>query len=87
VSRAPHLDPSAIRVQVLSEDAATGIVTVLVTGMKWTAPNARCKEWSGITWVMYENNTWKYDPGFATTASRKLEWKSRYSQLLGAQCI
>jgi len=87
LSLAPHLDPTGLQVRVLSQDATTGIVTVDVTGMKWTAPNARCKEWSGITWVMYENGIWRYDPGFDTTAARKREWGSRYGQLLGAQCI
>jgi hypothetical protein len=87
LSLAPHLDPTGLQARVLSQDPATGIVTVNVTGMKWTAPNARCKEWSGITWVMYQNNRWKYDPGIATTSARNREWKSRYSQLLGAQCI
>jgi len=57
-----------------------------VTGMAWSAPRSRCTEWSGITWAKYENGTWKYDPGFSTTAARKRAWKSRYNELLGVGC-
>ena len=85
-SLAPYLDPSGIRVRILSVDRASGIVTVDVTGMKWSAPGASCTEWSGITWVKYENDTWKYDPGYSTTAARKRAWASRYDQLLGTRC-
>jgi hypothetical protein len=85
-SLAPYLHPDGMRVRVLAVDPATGIVTVLVTGMKWTAPHATCAEWSGITWAKYEAGEWKYDPGFSTTAERKREWTTRYNQLLGTRC-
>jgi hypothetical protein len=85
-SLAPYLDPSGIRVRILATDPATGVATVRVTGMTWSAPHAKCKEWSGITWAKYESGTWKYDPGYSTTVARKRQWKNRYNQLLGTQC-
>jgi hypothetical protein len=85
-SLAPYLDPSGIQARILAEDPASGVVTVDVTGMTWSAPGAHCKEWSGITWAKYEAGAWKYDPGFSTTAARKRAWKSRYGELLGTQC-
>src|SRR5439155_4587632 len=56
-SLAPYLDPSGLRVRVLSTDAASGVVTVDVTGMTWSAPGSPCQQWSGITWAKYENGT------------------------------
>jgi hypothetical protein len=85
-SLAPYLHPAGMRVRLLAADPDTGIATVRLTGMKWTAPGASCSEWSGITWVKYETGTWKYDPGFSTTAERKRDWASRYDQLLGTRC-
>jgi mono/diheme cytochrome c family protein len=83
---APYLDPSGIRVRILATDAASGVATVAVTGMTWSAPGAKCSEWSGITWVKYEHGAWKYDPGYSTTAARERAWKPRYDELLGTQC-
>jgi ribosomal protein L40E len=85
-SLAPYLDPSGLRVTVREVDRATGVALVKVTGMRWSAPNAACSEWSGFTWVKYEDGQWRYDPGFSTTPQREREWKDRYGQLLGASC-
>ena len=85
-SLAPYLDPSGLRATVQDVDRATGVALVKVSGMGWSAPNARCSEWSGFTWVKYEDGAWRYDPGFSTTPQREREWKSRYGQLLGASC-
>jgi hypothetical protein len=54
--------------------------------MSWSQPGARCAEWSGLTWVKYENGEWRYDPGYSTTRQRKRAWASRYGQLLGTSC-
>ena len=58
----------------------------MVTGMRWLKPNARCSQWSGLTWMKYESGDWLYDPGYSTTPERTAEWESRYSELLGGQC-
>jgi hypothetical protein len=83
---APYLNPSDLQVQILSMDPKTGVATVDVTGMTWSKPGARCSEWSGITWMLYEDGEWRYDPGYSTTAERTREWKDRYSELLGGSC-
>ena len=63
-----------------------GVAQVDITGMSWSKPGASCTEWSGITWVKYEDGAWKYDPGYSTTPQREREWKPRYAELLGGQC-
>jgi hypothetical protein len=85
-SLAPYLDPSGLEVTVRDLDRKTGVALVAVSGMKWSAPHARCSEWSGFTWVKYEDGQWRYDPGFSTTPQRQRQWKDRYRQLLGASC-
>jgi serine/threonine protein kinase len=82
----PYLNPSGIKVSIMSTDASTGEAIVNVTGMTWDKPGASCSEWSGITWVLYENGGWRYDPGYTTTPQREAEWKSRYPELLGGSC-
>jgi hypothetical protein len=85
-SLTPYLDPTDIHVEILDYDAADETATVMVTGMRWSAPGARCSEWSGITWVRFEDGSWRYDPGYSTTPEREATWKSRYPELLGASC-
>jgi hypothetical protein len=82
----PYLDPTGIQVRILALDPRTGEATVDVTGMTWSKPGAACSEWSGITWVKYEDGQWLYDPGYSTTPAREAAWKSRYYELLGASC-
>ncbi len=82
----PYLNPAGIKVSIVSTEPGTGEATVDVTGMTWDKPGASCSEWSGITWVLYENGNWRYDPGYSTTPQREAEWKSRYSELLGGSC-
>ncbi len=83
---APHLDPSGTHVSIVDLNDKTGVATVKVTGMSWSKPGARCSEWSGITWVRYEDGAWKYDPGYSTTPQRESAWKNRFGQLLGGSC-
>jgi hypothetical protein len=85
-SLSKYLDPSGIRVRLVSLDRDTGVATVLVTGMTWSKPGARCSQWRGITWARYEEGDWRYDPGYDTTRQRRRQWKSRFSQLLGGSC-
>ncbi len=82
----PYLNPAGLRVTVELTEPGSGVAQVDVTGMRWDKPGASCTEWSGITWVKYEEGAWKYDPGYSTTPQREREWKSRFSQLLGGQC-
>jgi hypothetical protein len=82
----PYLDPSGIEVSIVSTEPSTGEATVEVTGMTWDAPGASCSEWSGITWVLYEDEGWRYDPGYSTTPQREAEYKNRYPELLGGSC-
>jgi hypothetical protein len=83
---ARYLDPSGIDVHVESVDHATGVARVMVTGMAWNKPSARCSSWSGLTWVRWEQGRWRYDPGYSTTPQRTREWKHRFSELLGGSC-
>lgn len=82
----PYLNPAGLTVSVEDTEAETGVAQVDVTGMTWDKPGAHCSEWSGITWVKYENGEWRYDPGYSTTQQREQEWKSRYTKLLGGSC-
>jgi hypothetical protein len=82
----PYLNPAGLQVTVQSTEPTSGIAQVNVTGMSWDKPGAHCSEWSGITWVKYEEGTWRYDPGYSTTPQREREWKSRFSELLGGRC-
>jgi hypothetical protein len=82
----PYLNPANLQVAVESTDPDDGVAQVDVTGMGWDKPGASCTEWSGITWVKYENGAWRYDPGYSTTRQREREWKPRFSELLGGSC-
>jgi hypothetical protein len=82
----PYLDPSDMYVTIEALDADTGVARVYVSGMTWSKPGARCSEWSGITWIKYEDGAWRYDPGYSTTPERERRWKPRLPELLGASC-
>jgi hypothetical protein len=82
----PYLHPSSLQVSVEHTEPSSGVAQVDVTGMGWDKPGASCTEWSGITWVKYENGAWKYDPGYSTTPQREREWKPRFAELLGGRC-
>jgi hypothetical protein len=82
----PYLDPSGIHVRIVQLNPQTGEATVDVTGMTWSKPGARCTQWSGITWMLYQDGEWRYDPGYSTTPQRTAEWESRYPELLGGSC-
>lgn len=81
----PYLIPEGIRAEIdgLEDD---GVARVRVTGMGWTHPDSPCSEWSGLTWVRYEGGAWRYDPGYSTTAERRLRWQDRSAELLGVGC-
>jgi Double-GTPase 2 len=80
------LDPEGLRARVIAASPTTGVARVDVTGMTWSKPGASCVEWSGLTWVKYENDSWLYDPGYSTTALRRAQWEDRFSELLGGSC-
>lgn len=82
----PYLNPSGLQVSIQQTEADEGVARVDVTGMTWDKPGASCTEWSGITWVKYEDGSWKYDPGYSTTPQREREWKPRFAELLGGGC-
>jgi cytoskeletal protein RodZ len=82
----PYLNPAGLQVSIEKTEPDEGVAQVDVTGMSWDKPGASCTEWSGITWVKYEDGAWKYDPGYSTTPQREHEWKPRYSELLGGRC-
>jgi hypothetical protein len=85
-SLTPYLDPYGIHVDVVSRDEAEQVALVMVSGMTWSKPGASCREWSGYTWVKYEDGAWRYDPGYSTTPARRAAWADRYAELLGASC-
>lgn len=84
-SLSPYLSPAGLTVRVdeLEDD---GVARILITGMGWSAPGSPCAEWSGLTWAKYEAGVWAYDPGYSTTPERERNWKSRFDELLGANC-
>lgn len=85
-TQTPYLEPWGIEVSIEAIDRSRPVVQVLVTGMDWTKPDAPCSEWSGLTWVRYEDGVWRYDPGYSATPQRERRWKPRYDELLGASC-
>jgi hypothetical protein len=82
----PYLNPAGLQVSIQSTEPSSGVAQLDVTGMTWNRPGASCSEWSGITWVKYEDGEWRYDPGYSTTSQRERKWKSHYSELLGGSC-
>jgi Prokaryotic RING finger family 1 len=82
----PYLNPSGLQASIQQTEADEAVALVDVTGMTWDKPGAPCTEWSGITWVKYEDGSWKYDPGYSTTPQREREWKPRFAELLGGGC-
>jgi hypothetical protein len=84
-SLTPYLLPYGLEATMVAlEDE--GVVRVDVTGMGWNKPGAPCSEWSGLTWVKYEDGEWTYDPGYSTTPSRRATWQPRGARLLGGNC-
>jgi hypothetical protein len=81
-----YLDPGGIEVTMEDTDPDTGVARVRVTGMDWSKPGAGCAQWSGLTWVKYEDGTWTYDPGYSTTPERRRQWERRFDDLLGGSC-
>jgi hypothetical protein len=84
-SLVPYLQPYGLEADVVSLEGE-GVARVDVTGMGWRKPGAPCSEWSGLTWVKYENGEWTYDPGYSTTAARRATWRPRSASLLGGDC-
>jgi hypothetical protein len=82
---ADYLDPSGLTVRIDGTEA-DGSVRVLLTGMTWSDPNSPCSEWSGLTWVKFENGAWALDPGYSTTPDRRRLWEPREDELLGVGC-
>lgn len=81
-----YLTASGAEVEVRDYNAVTQVAEIYVSGMAWSSPDSSCSEWSGVTWVRWEDGAWKYDPGYSTTPQRTREWKPRYDQLLGGRC-
>jgi double zinc ribbon protein len=80
-----YLTPAGLRARIDAlEDG--GVARVMVTGMGWGDSGASCSEWSGLTWVKYEDGVWAYDPGYSTTPARRREWEPRKEELLGELC-
>jgi len=81
-----YLDPTPLHVEIQQIDSSTQEVRVMATGMTWSKPGAKCAEWSGVTWALFEDGGWRYDPGYSTTPERTAQWKSRFAELLGGRC-
>jgi hypothetical protein len=81
-----YIQPSGLRVTIKHKEPAAGVVQVRLTGMRYPRPNARCRTFSGLTWVKYENGAFHYDPGYVTTPQRERAWKNREAELLGGAC-
>lgn len=80
-----YLSPAGLQVRIDGFEG-DGVVRVDVSGMGWSDPGSRCSEWSGLTWVRYEEGSWTYDPGYSTTPARRRTWQPRSAELLGANC-
>jgi hypothetical protein len=72
-----------VRIEALEGD---GVARVSLTGMGWSDPSSSCAEWSGLTWVRFEQGGWAYDPGYSTTGARRQAWEQRAGELLGTGC-
>jgi Prokaryotic RING finger family 1 len=81
-----YLDPSGLQVSVTGTDPRSGVATVRVSGMGWSAPRSSCSSWEGITWAKYENDHWRYEPGYSISDQRRAEWQPRRDELLGWGC-
>ncbi|HEV7493336.1 RING finger protein [Baekduia sp.] len=81
-----YLDPSGLQVSVTSTDSRSGVATIRVSGMGWGAPRSSCSSWEGITWAKYENDHWRYEPGYSISDQRRAQWQPRREQLLGWGC-
>jgi hypothetical protein len=81
-----YLDPSGLRVSVISTDSDSGVATIRITGMGWSAPGSSCSSWDGITWAKYENDHWRYEPGYSISDQRRAGWQPRRDELLGWGC-
>jgi hypothetical protein len=82
----PYLDPSGLHATVEAIDPLSGVARVFVTGMGWSRPGSSCSEFSGVTWVKFEDGVWRYDPGYSTTSERRRIWEPRSGELLGWGC-
>jgi hypothetical protein len=81
-----YLDPSGLQVDVLDTDPHSGVATIRVTGMGWSAPRSSCSAWQGVTWAKYENGHWRYEPGYSISDQRRAQWQPRRDELLGWGC-
>lgn len=81
-----HLDPSGLSVSIRELDRRSGVATVDVTGMGWSKPGSNCSTWAGVTWALYENGHWRYEPGYSMSDQRRAKWQSRAQETLGWGC-
>jgi hypothetical protein len=81
-----YLDPSGLQVDVADTDPHSGVATIRVTGMGWSAPGSSCSSWQGVTWAKYENGHWRYEPGYSISDQRRAQWQPRRDELLGWGC-
>lgn len=84
-SLSPYLSPGGLKVRLDSLEGE-GVARVMLSGMGWSQPRSPCREWSGLTWVKYQEGEWTYDPGYSTTPSRRRTWQGRSGELLGIGC-
>ena len=81
-----NLDPGDVAASIRELDRRNGVATVDVSGMGWTKPGSPCSTWSGVTWARYENDHWRYEPGYSMSPQRRAEWFPRRTALLGWGC-
>lgn len=81
-----YLDPSGLHVAVLDTNDQSGVATIRVTGMGWSAPRSSCSSWEGVTWAKYEGGHWRYEPGYSISDQRRAMWQPRRDELLGWGC-
>jgi len=82
-----YISPESLRVTIRSFDARSGVATIRVAGMGWSAPSSPCRTFEGITWAKLDGGNWRYEPGYSISDKRRAMWEPRGAELLGAGCV
>jgi len=81
-----YLFPGGLQVSIQSYDARSGVATISVSGMRWSAPSSSCRTFEGITWAKRDAGGWRYEPGYSISDQRRRMWQPRRTETLGWGC-
>ena len=80
------ISPEGLRVAIQSFDSRSGVATIRLSGMGWSAPSSPCRSFEGITWAKLDGPNWRYEPGYSISDQRRAKWQPRRDELLGWGC-